>query len=256
MPKNLEPVQIIINSRNSIIRKRNGNLRYLLKMRYDWIRQFITTEETGLELGSGAGHSRIYMKGYNFITTDIYNLQWIDEKNIDAQHTPFKDASYDYIFIKNVLHHLDQPVLFFEEAGRLLKKGGRIIIFEPYASLAMQLAIKISGHEHYDNKADVLDPGYSLYSYSDKIIDGNNSVGRILFDHPERFLAKYDHYEMLHKSYSEFFIFLNSGGVYKKFLFVPLFPLLLKILNKIDKGLVKIAPRVFALAIRVVLVKK
>jgi ubiquinone/menaquinone biosynthesis C-methylase UbiE len=58
-------------------------------------------------------------------------FQWFDGK-----HVPFKDESFDAIFIACIFHHvpLDEHEALMNEAKRVLKKGGRLYLFEhnPY----------------------------------------------------------------------------------------------------------------------------
>jgi SAM-dependent methyltransferase len=246
----------VIKARNKIFNNNNYNLLFLLKSRYDWIKQYVTQNETGVELGSGSGHSKLFMPGYNYITTDILEIPWLDKHHIDAHNTSFEKESFDYIILENVLHHLDKPVLFFNEADRLLKSGGKIIIFEPFSSFFLKLALKLTKHEHCYDQERIFDQDYSFLSTSKDFWDGNNSIARMIFDQPDKFLSEYPQFEIKHKSYAEFFVFLNSGGVYMENYYIPLNNYLLKKIKKIDDMLIKFSPKVFALAIRVVLEKK
>ena len=62
-------------------------------------------------------------------------------------------------------------------------------------------------------------------------------------------------FKIIYESYSEFFIFINSGGIYSKCFYVPLNYTLLGILHFIDKLLVKFFPNIFALGRKIVLEK-
>lgn len=61
------------------------------------------------------------------------NFQWFDGK-----HVPFADESFDVIFIACIFHHvpLNEHFDLMNEAKRVLKKGGRLYLFEhnPYNS--------------------------------------------------------------------------------------------------------------------------
>lgn len=46
----------------------------------------------------------------------------------DARQLPFEDESFDRVSIKNVLYHLDSPETAIDEAVRVLKPGGLLII--------------------------------------------------------------------------------------------------------------------------------
>jgi SAM-dependent methyltransferase len=48
----------------------------------------------------------------------------------DAQHTPFADSSFDYVFGNGALHHLDLDKAYAEIA-RVLKPGGKALFMEP-----------------------------------------------------------------------------------------------------------------------------
>lgn len=252
------PHNRIIKARNKIFdnNNSNNNLLFLLKRRYDWIKRFVTQNESGVELGSGSGHSKLFMSDYNLITSDILELPWLDKYGVDAHKTSFENNSFDYIILENVLHHLDKPINFFKEADRLLKNKGKIIIFEPFSSSFLKLALKLTKHEHCYDKEKIFDQDYSFLSTSKGFWDGNNSIARMIFVQPDKFLSVYPQFEIKHTSYAEFFVFLNSGGVYTDYYYIPLNSFLLKNLEKIDTILVKKFPKVFALAIRVVLEKK
>lgn len=42
----------------------------------------------------------------------------------EAQHLPFKDESFTKVYCKHCLEHLDNPLVFFIEARRILSKSG------------------------------------------------------------------------------------------------------------------------------------
>lgn len=76
-----------------------------------------------------------HKKGY----IDYYSKQ-------NAESLEFKDESFDYVLIKETLHHLPRPWLAVYEAYRVSKKG--VIIIEPndpfpYGSLPRIIVIKL-----------------------------------------------------------------------------------------------------------------
>lgn len=85
-----------------------------------------------LEIGSGSGNLKEYKP--NIISSDIESHPWLD-MCFDAHKMPFPNSSLSNIVIIDVLHHLQNPILFLQEASRVLKKGGRLIMVEPYPSL-------------------------------------------------------------------------------------------------------------------------
>lgn len=48
-----------------------------------------------------------------------------------AYALPFKDASFDHVIVRDVIHHLDAPVGMLREARRVLVHGGRLDVLEP-----------------------------------------------------------------------------------------------------------------------------
>jgi ubiquinone/menaquinone biosynthesis C-methylase UbiE len=68
------------------------------------------------------------------------HFQWFDGK-----HVPFEDECFDAIFIACIFHHvaLDEHEALLNEAKRVLKKGGRLYLFEhnPY-NLGTQYLVK------------------------------------------------------------------------------------------------------------------
>ncbi len=50
----------------------------------------------------------------------------------DGRRFPFEDASFDTVFASQVFEHVFQPTLFLEEAGRVLRPGGRLLLTMPF----------------------------------------------------------------------------------------------------------------------------
>ena len=81
-----------------------------------------------IELGSGGGFIKEIIP--NTITSDIMKLPTVD-MSFSATRIPFKNESVDAYFMIDVLHHIPKVELFFKEAERTLKIGGKIILIEP-----------------------------------------------------------------------------------------------------------------------------
>ena len=64
------------------------------------------------------------------VSTDILPAPWL-KALAGAQRLPFAAASFDNIAMFDVLHHLDRPRMFLQEAERVLRRGGRIVMVEP-----------------------------------------------------------------------------------------------------------------------------
>lgn len=62
----------------------------------------------------------------------------------DALALPFADASFSTVLIRDVLHHLVEPRGALEEAVRVLRPGGRLVLIEPNARnplIRLQMAL-------------------------------------------------------------------------------------------------------------------
>ena len=140
-----------------------------------------------------------------------------------------------------MIHHIPFPIKFFQEMNRILKKDGRLIIFESYCSVVFQLATIIMKHEGFDFTLDVWDEK-NPKSDEKNAWHGNIAVPHLIFK---------VNYEKL----TECLIFLNSGGVTSKTKCIPMNSFFLNILHVIDKILVKIFPSIFCMGRRIVLIK-
>lgn len=110
------------------------NKKKILRSVYtEWYKQIQNDLKPGktVEIGSGTGNFKQFLPG--IISSDVTPCSWLD-MCFNAEHMPFKGKSISNIVMIDVLHHLGNPLLFLKEAGRVLEKGGRIIMVEPYPS--------------------------------------------------------------------------------------------------------------------------
>ena len=73
-----------------------------------------------VELGGGIGQLKSFMP--DAILSDIQKSPMIDVV-ADAQRLPFQSSAISNIVMLDVLHHIEFPSLFFEEALRVLRPG-------------------------------------------------------------------------------------------------------------------------------------
>ena len=235
---------------------KSNNVRFLLNKRFSWMNKFINKNDHGIEVGSGAGFSKDFIKNKNFKLTDLGNDGHLDYKNIDAQKTIFNDNSLDFIIASNMIHHIPYPIKFFKEMNRVLKPGGKLIIFESYCSVIFQLATLIMKHEGFDFTLNVWDEK-NPKSDEENAWHGNIAVPHLIFDNKKVFEENLgSFFSIKYEKLTECLIFLNSGGVTSKTLCIPMNDFFLNFLHLIDKLLVKCAPSLFCMGRRIVLVKK
>jgi len=243
-------------ARETYYSNKYNNVKFLLSKRFGWMNKFIKESEHGIEVGSGAGFSKDFIKNKNFKLTDLGNDEHLDYKNIDAQNTGFKNDDLDFVIASNMIHHIPYPIKFFKEINRILKNGGKLIIFESYCSIFFQLATMIMKHEGFDFTLNVWDEEEPK-SDEENAWHGNIAVPHLIFDDRSRFDKEIGNlFEIEYEELTECLIFINSGGVTSKTAFIPMNNFFLNILDYIDKALIKFFPKIFCMGRRIVLKKK
>ncbi|NJL55601.1 class I SAM-dependent methyltransferase [bacterium] len=185
-----------------------------------WYREMAAQLAPGptLELGGGSGNFKQFAPGV--VSTDVIPLPWIDVV-ADAQNLPFEDSSFDNFVLFDVLHHIENPCLFFAEALRVLRPKGRIIMMEPYISPVSWWVYNFLHPEPVDFAQDPLaltppDPNRQPF-------DANQAFATILFERQAtRFRRKYPNFSIRYCRRLSFFVYPLSGGFDKPSL-IPLF---------------------------------
>lgn len=85
-------------------------------------------DRTTAEVGGGSGSFKSFMLCAD--SFDIVPAPWLDLV-ADAQRLPFAHESLPNIVMLVVLHHIEAPLRFVNEAERDLRSGGRIVVIEP-----------------------------------------------------------------------------------------------------------------------------
>ena len=113
----------------------------------------------------------------------------------------------------------------------------------------------IMRHEGFDFTVDVWDEKHPKSDETD-VWSGNIAVSNLIFDDKSLFNEKLGKYFSIeHEELSECLIFLNSGGVTSKTFYIPMNNFFMKILDIVDKILIKIFPIVLCMGRKIVLVK-
>lgn len=138
------------------LRKKVISSKPLLKAIYDeWYSTLAAGLPQGngpvLELGSGAGYCDRYIPG--LITSEFLHCASV-QLRLDAQHMPFGNHSLRAIVFTGVLHHVPNARLFFSEAARCLRAGGKILMIEPWVTAWSRFAYKYLHHEPFSPEAE------------------------------------------------------------------------------------------------------
>jgi len=102
-----------------------------------------------LEIGSGSGFLHKYITG--ILRSDVLFLPDLDLV-CAAQNLPFAKNALSAVYMLNVLHHVQDVTLFFEEVRRCLKPGGALIMVEPASTFWSSFIYSNFHNERFDKK--------------------------------------------------------------------------------------------------------
>lgn len=200
-------------------------LRNIYREWYQKISAYLTPGKT-LELGAGSGGYKEYNP--RVITSDIDPQPWLD-MHFDAHTIPFKNNSVSNIVMIDVLHHLHNPVVFFNEAFRVLKKGGRIVCIEPYSTFISGIVYKLFHPEPFNFSIDYYAPEFKGQAKTPW--ESNQAIPYLLFSkHKDTFYKIFrDKLTIIRLEKFSFLLYPLSGGFEHKQLIpnctVPFFKL-------------------------------
>ena len=189
----------------------------LLKSTFTWFYRrmmflrckYLNQSGLELELGSGVG----FFKSINpmLITSDVRSSANVDML-IDAQNINLPSESVSCVYAINVLHHIPNPELFFDELSRVLISGGGSVLVEPHGGFCSSFLHKyMHKDEHFDKTA------INWISNSSGPLSGaNQALSYIIFERDiDLFNKKYA--GRLHIEKKEYCInsirYLLSGGL-------------------------------------------
>jgi SAM-dependent methyltransferase len=212
-------------------------LRKIYSQFYDSIGTLIDPKIPGtvVEIGSGIGNLKDHVK--NVICTDLFPNPWLDVV-CDGYRLPLKDGSVSHLVLFDVFHHLQVPKAFLREAQRVLVKSGRVILFEPYISLASYPVYGMLHHEPIGWKESIDLRDFPPHKQDYYAAQGNAT--RLFFRNEIPGLT--NDWKVFHKEAYCTFAYLLSGGYSKPALYPAS---LLPVVNWIDTRLSRL-PGVFA----------
>jgi SAM-dependent methyltransferase len=180
-----------------------------------------------LEVGSGIGNLKTHCPGA--ICSDLFPNPWLDLV-CDGYELPFAEGSLSHLVLFDVFHHLEAPWAFLKEARRVLAAGGRLILFDPYISLASFPVYGLLHHEPVGWRKPIETRDIAPQPRAYYAAQGNAT--RLYFGREKaRALAGW---KLLHAEAFAAFSYLLSGG-YSKPAFYP--RSLLPVLSALDRGL-------------------
>jgi len=144
-----------------------------------------------LEIGGKDGYlaKKIENWGYEVISIDINpSSKYFNVKNMDATNLKFKSNSFDIIFSSQVIAHIKNKNLLFQEINRVIKNDGLIIHIVPsswwslitnfwyYILLPKRLFKKINVKTNTEINTEI--------NNHNKSIKAKNRLMNLLFYHP------------------------------------------------------------------------
>ena len=218
--------------------------------------KYINKKKIIIELGSGNGCIKKILKKKNIILTDIVKYPWIDKK-VDMLKINLGKKfinKVDVFIINHSLHHCANPSLCLDQMTKYLKKGGVILINEPETSFMLKLIQIILDDESWSLNDKVFNRKKNLFSPRNPWVS-NTAIAQLLFKNIRKFEINFPNLKIEKNFVTEFFIFLNSGGVNSTFFSIKLNFFFLNIINIIDNILIFLFPNFFALNRTIVLKK-
>ena len=182
---------------------------------YRRIRTLIDPTVAGriVEIGSGIGNLKAHLP--QALATDLFPNPWLDLV-CDGYELPFRDATLSHLVLFDVFHHLRAPNAFLREARRVLTPSGRLLLFEPYISVASFPIYGLLHHEPVAWRAPIHVPD-SLPRPRDYYAAQGNAT-RLFFR--KEIPGWPDHWTVFHAEAFSCFYYLLSGG-YRKPAFYP-----------------------------------
>ena len=229
----------IFQNRKKILKSNNPNLIYLLNKRFKWMRKYTKNKKIIIELGSGNGCLKRVLNQKNIILTDIIKYPWIDKK-IDMLKVNLEKKyinKVDVFIINHSLHHCANPSKCLDKLSKYLKKDGVILINEPETSFMLKMIQILLDDESWSLEDDVFKKNKNIFNPKNPWIS-NTAIAQLLFKNQTKFHNNFPQYEIEKNYVSEFFIFLNSGGVNSDFFNIKLNYLFLSVVNFIDQILI------------------
>ncbi|MBN42915.1 MAG: SAM-dependent methyltransferase [Alphaproteobacteria bacterium] len=163
---------------------------------------------TTVEIGGGSGNFKDFAP--DSISTDIVAAPWLDAV-ADAGRLPFADASVANFVLFDVLHHIEFALRFFDEAGRVLEPGGRIIICEPAITPLSNLFYSYMHPEPVEMGADIFNVGEPNPSRDP--FDANQAIPTLMFcQQSDRFARHLPMLKILDVQLNSLFAYPLTGG--------------------------------------------
>ncbi len=147
----LDTPEATLEHREILLRK-----PFLRRLYENWYHEIIkigkkTPEGAIVEVGSGGGFLKnLYPE---VITSDIQYFEHCD-MTFACEDLPFGDNEISALVMQNVFHHIPDAEKFFQQASRVLKPGGKIVMIEPANTWFARFIYDKIHHEPWNADSD------------------------------------------------------------------------------------------------------
>ena len=195
---------------NSAHWRRKPLLRKVYQAFYEEIDMELRHDLDGatVEIGSGIGNLKSVVPAA--IATDIFPNPWLDQVE-NAYALTFPNESVANLILFDVWHHLEYPGTALAEFHRVLRKGGRLVIFDPAMGLLGRIVYGVFHHEPLALGKEIrwsAPPNFSSTDMTYYAAQGN--AQRVFFSN--EFIARLSAWSVVRRSRFAGLTYVGSGG--------------------------------------------
>lgn len=242
IPKFDEDLKSALEHRENIFA--NDNLLFWYKQLYELQMARIGYQPGFRVLEVGSGSSILKKFFPEILTSDYLPMKHVDFC-ADAQKLgehPEIGSGFDAIVMTNVLHHIQEPLQFFEGANRILKPGGKICMAEPHFSLLSSALYRSTQFMHKEG-IDFSVQSPSLATYVGPLSSANMALPQMMLIHGKFFEVVSKNFHIQSTDYFTFLSYFMTGGTKRNYK-IP--EALYRSYFSLDKRLSEWFPNIFA----------
>jgi Methyltransferase domain len=219
LPDNKNPILDVFQRHRRVWERKPVLRRVYREEFFARLHAFRNPHGISIEVGAGPGFFKEFLP--EVVATDFMWSPWVNVM-CDAQLLPFRASSISNVFGVDVLHHLAEPMTFLFEAERILVRGGRVILVEPWITPFSYLVYRYLHQEGCDLSARPWESTVTGSIATKHAMDGNPAVPYLVFGDRNRAgtLARLPKLKLLNLEPFCLFAYLLSLG-FKSFSLLP-----------------------------------